>query len=124
MNESLLLDLYHHPTHFAEHKRYTHRSKVENVHCGDEIALQLLLIDGVMKKVTFCGTACSLCLATAEYLCRQLQGKPAIALKQIAKTEILKEFDVDEQHKRIRCFTLPFEAIDSLITVLQKEKSL
>ena len=51
--------------------RLAHRSgtgKAKNPFCGDEIAVDLDVVDGAMKTVGYEAKACSLCVASAEML--------------------------------------------------------
>jgi NifU-like protein involved in Fe-S cluster formation len=122
MNEALLLDLYRNPTHFVQTKRWTYKGVAVNSHCGDEISLHLHIHDNTIKKATFQGNACSLCMASAELLCRTIQGISASKIASVTVNTAFERFAVDSQHKRVQCFTLPYTALDSVIKQLDAEK--
>jgi len=88
-----------------------------NVQCGDEIALDLQVEYGNITHATYRASACSICIASAEILCRYLEGK-MVAEQQLSELQglVLRELGIDEAHKRAPCALLPLDALKSAIT--------
>lgn len=107
--------------------RLSHRSgtgKAKNPFCGDEIAVDLDVVDGAMKTVGYEAKACSLCVASAEMLSAWVEQNGGSTEDLVALTEavngVLQGQDapagfealasVAPFRARHKCVTLPFDA--------------
>ncbi|MDA9176470.1 iron-sulfur cluster assembly scaffold protein [Alphaproteobacteria bacterium] len=118
--------------------RLTQRSgsgTAKNPFCGDEIAVDLVVADGVLKTVGYEAKACSLCVASAELLSQWVEqhGGSAAELSALAEAVqgVLKGQDapagfealasVAPFRARHKCVTLPFDAAQKAVNTAVEE---
>ena len=95
----------------------------KNPFCGDEIAVDVELSEGLLKSLGYEAKACSLCVASAELLSQWVEGgatgadleKMAQSVKLALQGEAAPDgFDalasVAPFRARHKCVTLPFDA--------------
>lgn len=71
----LILDHYRHPRHKGALPAATAKSEGYNPLCGDEIALELAIEDGVIKDVAFSGRGCSISQASGSMMTDAIVGR-------------------------------------------------
>lgn len=49
--------------------------KVKNPSCGDDVTVQLDIVDGIIKDVRHIGTGCAICCSSASVMSETLKGK-------------------------------------------------
>ncbi len=102
------------------------KQKGVNASCGDEIELQLLLEDGVIRQARFTGVGCAISQASASLMTLALEGRKvgdALALAHdfsaMIRGEAPKETlgdlaafqGVSKLHARVKCATLPWQTL-------------
>lgn len=55
-----------------------------NPSCGDEIALQLRVKDGVIEEAAFVGDGCAISQASASIMCGLVEGQPVETARHLA----------------------------------------
>ena len=85
----LILDHYRHPRHKGTLPNANATAEGYNPLCGDEIAVDLLLEDGVIKDVAFHGRGCSISQASGSMMTDAVIGR--------TKEEALKVLGVFKQ---------------------------
>jgi nitrogen fixation NifU-like protein len=114
------------PVGYGIEIKATHRIERNNPLCGDEIELQFVVTDGVVKQAAFSGAACAICMASTSLLCQHLPGQATTeACKALSGfrhdladdkgprrcPEYLSPLlGVQAYPLRIACATLPWEA--------------
>ena len=89
--------------------------EASNHSCGDEITLQGEQAGGKIEKIVYKGSACSICLASAEFLCQEIEGKLVSAIDtEKEKKKLLATFSLQETDKRASCALLPYRALEQL----------
>jgi len=83
--------------------------------CGDVISMQLKVEDGVIENVVFDGSACAVTIAASSILTDALKGKSLREAKKMTKEELLELLGVELTTSRIKCASLPLEALQTLI---------
>jgi nitrogen fixation NifU-like protein len=74
--KEVILDHYKNPRNKRGMDSATVSRRKSNPLCGDEIEIHALLVDGVVKEVSFEGQGCSISQASASMLTESVQGKP------------------------------------------------
>lgn len=104
-------------------------SHFKNPSCGDDIKMQLLIIDGIIKDIRHEGIGCSICCSSASVASATLKGKNVDDALEIIKQfyEMIKglKYDatilsgdalayqgVSKFPARIRCATLAWNALE------------
>lgn len=114
MNEQKILTYFKEQNHRLQGTHDTYVAS--NASCGDEVSLQLTLNDDTIESVTFTASACSVTVASAEYLSRKIEGqsKKNISLDEL-KNELFQEFELKESDKRAACALLPHRALEVVL---------
>lgn len=101
---------------------------LRNPSCGDEITLQMLIEDGVVKDVRFKGSGCSISMASASMMTEAVKGltvDEALKLGEQFRAMIRGEEVTDDElgdlealqgvsqfPARVKCATLAWQALD------------
>lgn len=110
MYKEHILELYKSPSNFGELKNKNHEATEYNTTCGDEITMQLLVKNGLVKDVKFNGTGCVISLVSASMLTDKIKGLSLQQVKKLTKEDILKMLGVNITPGRIKCAMLGLEA--------------
>lgn len=73
--QELILQHYRHPHNKGEMETPDVSISMNNPVCGDEITLQLRVVDGRIEQIAFSGQGCSISQASASMMTKQLSGK-------------------------------------------------
>lgn len=110
-----ILDHYHNPRNFGKMKKPTHKVRVTNPLCGDEITLQLKVKKGRIIQVKFQGQGCALSQASASILTEYIKNKNLSQVKKLKPEKILKLLMGGKiSPSRINCVLLAYQALKKL----------
>jgi nitrogen fixation NifU-like protein len=101
-----ILDHYKNP---RNHGHIDHPSAVAegvNPLCGDELAIELKVEDGIVTDVRYNGRGCAISQAAASMLSDAVKGKPVAELSQIGKDDVLDELGIPLTPIRLKCALL------------------
>jgi nitrogen fixation NifU-like protein len=73
--QETILDHHRHPRNFKELENATHSSEGFNPLCGDRITVYLLVEENTIRDITFKGSGCAICTASASVMTETLTGK-------------------------------------------------
>ncbi|HUL03562.1 MAG TPA: SUF system NifU family Fe-S cluster assembly protein, partial [Gemmatimonadales bacterium] len=73
--QELILDHYRRPRNKGVLPQHTHAVALNNPLCGDEIDLQLLVEDDIIKDIRFIGRGCSISQAAASMMTQLVKEK-------------------------------------------------
>ena len=129
----VIMDNYKNP----KNKGLTHDDKYKFIHlnnpsCGDDMNVELLIEDGIIKDVRHDGHGCSICCSSASVMSETLKGKTVDEAKEIiidfyelvqgvepkneeALGEAIAYQGVSDFPARIKCATLSWKAIEAVI---------
>ena len=125
----LILDHYRNPHNKGTLIAPTCKSEGYNPVCGDEIAVELLLDEGVIKDVAFHGRGCSISQASGSMMTDAVKGRsPAEARKIVAAFKHMMTDPEDEPAEelgdlealqgvakfpvRVKCATLAWRVLE------------
>ncbi len=106
-----ILDLYKHPSNFGNLKNATHEYTEFNSLCGDEIVVQLIVENNVIKNVKFHGSGCVISLVSASLLTDKIKGMRVEDVKKLDKNDLLKLLKIRINPARLRCALLSLDAV-------------
>ncbi|MDX6494255.1 MAG: nitrogen fixation protein NifU [Gaiellales bacterium] len=101
-----ILDHYKNP---RNHGHIDHPSAVAegvNPLCGDELAIELKVEDGIVTDVRYNGRGCAISQAAASMLSDAVKGKPVAELSEIGKDDVLDELGIPLSPIRLKCALL------------------
>jgi len=73
--QSVILDHYKKPRNFRALEDADHSAEGFNPLCGDRVSVYLKLEGDVVKDVSFVGSGCAICSASASMMTESLKGK-------------------------------------------------
>ncbi len=106
-----MLELYRNPQNFGVLKNATHEKTEYNSLCGDEITVQLLVKNDVVRDVKFNGSGCVISLVSASLLTEKLKGMEKDKVMEIEKKDVLDLLGVKITSARIKCVMLALDAV-------------
>lgn len=109
MYKEHILELWKHPENFGKLKKKTHELRGFNQSCGDDVTINLLEKDGIVKDAKFAGTGCALCMASSSLLMEKIQGMKTKEVLKMSSKDILHLLEVEVHPARIKCITLSLE---------------
>ena len=132
LKREILLDHYTNPHNkgLVDDERY-HIIHNASDSCIDDIKVQMLVEDGIIKDVRFDGIGCTICFASTSIMSELIKGKTLTEAKSIIgeymnmieekpyDSDVLEEanaFDtLYKQANRIKCGTIGIKAMKELI---------
>ena len=132
LKREILLDHYTNPHNkgLVDDERY-HLIHNASDSCIDDIKVQMLVEDGIIKDVRFDGIGCTICFASTSIMSELIKGKTLTEAKSIIgeymnmieekpyDSDVLEEanaFDtLYKQANRIKCGTIGIRAMKDLI---------
>ncbi|HEB47057.1 MAG TPA: iron-sulfur cluster assembly scaffold protein [Candidatus Pacearchaeota archaeon] len=105
-----ILELYKSPSNFGTLKNPSHESTEYNSVCGDEITIQLLIKNNVVKDIKFSGSGCVISTVSASLLTDKIKGMSPEDVKELSNKDILKLLKIKITPARIKCALLSLEA--------------
>ena len=131
--QEIILDHYRHPRNAADLSEVSDEHVHENPTCGDSVKLNVNVKDGKVESVQFDGSGCAISMASASMMTELIIGKSVEEAKSLIErfTQIMRgDEDAAELEEygdlaalsgviqyplRIKCATLAWHALDSLI---------
>ncbi|MBR3228352.1 MAG: SUF system NifU family Fe-S cluster assembly protein [Erysipelotrichaceae bacterium] len=132
LKRTILLDHYQNPRNkgLVDDERY-HLVHNASDSCIDDIKVQMLMEDGVIRDVRFDGVGCTICYASTSIMSELIMGKTKDEALHIISEyyKMIDEKDYDEdlleeanafntlskQANRIKCGTIGIHAMEELI---------
>ena len=132
LKRSILLDHYQNPRNkgLIDDERY-HKEHNASESCIDDITVQVLIEDNIVKDVRFDGIGCTICFASTSIVSELVIGKTKEEALHIINeyynmvdekeydSDLLEEanaFDtLSKQANRIKCGTIGVHAIENMI---------
>ncbi len=110
--QQIILEHYHSPTHFGKPQWIpTHTQKLQNLSCGDEIEVYLLVENNIIKDVAFVGEGCSISIAATSILLGDIIGKDIDYVMKYKLEDLVTTLGITLTVSRLKCANLGLEAI-------------
>lgn len=111
----IILDYFKNPRNKGRLKNPTLTCEADNVVCGDEIKLNIILNKkGKVSKASFEGSGCAISQAAASMLTEKIIGKTLPQLKKLTKEDIIKMLGIKISAAREKCALLALSALEKL----------
>jgi nitrogen fixation protein NifU and related proteins len=101
-----ILDHYKNPRNHGHIEQPSAVAEGVNPLCGDELAIELKVEDGVVTDVRYNGRGCAISQAAASMLSDAVKGKPVAELSEIGKDDVLDELGIPLTPIRLKCAML------------------
>ena len=117
-----LLDHFRHPRNRGELPDAQVSTEALNPSCGDEIALQIRVDDGILSQIAFMGKGCVISQAAASLLTELVKGKRVEELEGLTKDDMTSLVGISLGPTRLRCALLALESLHNAL-LLYKESN-
>ena len=101
-----ILDHYKNPRNHGHIDDPSAIAEGVNPLCGDELAIELKVEDGIVTDVRYNGRGCAISQAAASMLSDAVKGKPVEDLAEIGKDDVLDELGIPLSPIRLKCAML------------------
>lgn len=107
------------------------KAHIKNPSCGDDITMEALVEDGIVKEIRHQGSGCSICCSSASVLSEVLKGKTVERAKELIEDfySMIKGEDIDNEEleealvyqgvskfpARIKCATVSWKALERVL---------
>lgn len=111
-NQDLILDHYHHPKNFGKLDAPMYRAETENLSCGDSLAVDIIVKDGIIERVGWTGNGCALSQASISMLSEHITGWNIEDVKKLSSGDVFTLLGTDSfSPARTRCALLSLETV-------------
>ena len=112
----------------------TVKERGHNPSCGDEITLELAIVDGVIVEAAFNGTGCAISQASTDMMIELMRGKTVTEARQLAELfiamihgEVTDDTELDALDEaaalknistmpaRVKCATLAWHTLEQCV---------
>ncbi len=116
-----ILDHYRNPRNSGHLDHPTVSAEGVNPLCGDELAVELLVTDGVVEDVRFNGRGCAISQAAASMISDAVKGRTVADVARISREEVLDELGIPLTPIRLKCALLSIGVIKVALAELNGE---
>jgi nitrogen fixation protein NifU and related proteins len=101
-----ILDHYKNPRNHGHLDNPTATAEGVNPLCGDELSVEVLVEDGIVKDIRYDGHGCAISQAAASMLSEVVKGRPVAELSDLGKDDVLDELGIPLSPIRLKCALL------------------
>jgi nitrogen fixation NifU-like protein len=110
-----LLDHYRHPRNYGKLIDAQAAAEVDNPSCGDRIALQIQVEDGILIGIAFEGKGCVISQASASMMTEHIVRLSLEELKSFTQENMRSLLKIELGPTRMRCALLSLETLHKAI---------
>ena len=132
--QDIIMDHNRRPRNFGPVDQPTHKKEGYNPLCGDQIEIELKILDGIVVDVGFTGVGCAISKSSASMMTEEIKGKELKVVESMFEQfrrmiTVKDQMDLDEDllgdleilqgvsryPARIKCATLAWHTLHSAI---------
>lgn len=110
-----ILDHYKHPRGAGSLPNPTVTHREENLSCGDDLSIDLLIENEIIKDVAWRGEGCAISQAAMSILFEELTGKTAKDIAEMKPADIHALLGVPVGPRRFKCALLCLHALKNAL---------
>ena len=115
MYQQHILENYRNPDNFGKLDSPTHQSTMHNPLCGDDISINLSIINNKLKGIKFTGNGCAISIASSSLTTEKVKDMNINEIMNLKKEFVLELLQIPISQVRLKCALLPLEAIQKAI---------
>lgn len=108
-----ILDHYRSPRNFGHLDQVSASAEDINPLCGDQIRVELLVEDGIVKDLRFSGKGCAISQASTSMLTEEVKGMKVEDVAKLTKEAVLQNVGIGISPTRLKCATLGLRVLKS-----------
>jgi len=116
-----ILDHFKHPRNTGSLTAPTITHREENLSCGDDLTLSLLIEDDTIKSLAWHGEGCAISQAAMSLLSEGLIGLAVSDAEALTKEKILEILGVPVGPSRLKCALLCLHTLKNGLLVAKKQ---
>jgi nitrogen fixation protein NifU and related proteins len=101
-----ILDHYRNPRNHGHLESPTTTAEGVNPLCGDELAVELVVEDGVVRDIRYNGRGCAISQAAASMISDVAKGKTVEEVAALGREDVLEELGIPLTPIRLKCALL------------------
>ncbi len=106
-----ILEHYRDPRNYGTLENPDVHSEDSNPLCGDQLAMDLHVVDDHVTEVRFRGRGCAISQAAASMLSEKIEGKTVQEVVALGKDDVLEDLGIDISPARTKCAFLPLRVL-------------
>jgi nitrogen fixation protein NifU and related proteins len=107
----IILDHFRNPRNKGTLEPADYSYEDTNPLCGDEVRIDLRVVDGKVSEIGFTGRGCAVSQASASILTEMIEGMPIDEVKTLTKDDLLDEIGIPVSPARLKCALLPLKVL-------------
>jgi nitrogen fixation NifU-like protein len=115
MEDNAVLLAWKSPFCRERHPEYSHHGRAVSTACGDEIDLDVDVVDGKIRAASFEGDGCVICLGMASLLTEHLVGQSVDDIRCMVEPDMLGLAGVVIDRRRRDCALVAFKALSAAL---------
>ena len=117
-----ILDHYRDPRNYGTLENPDVHWEDANPLCGDQLAMDLHIVDNCVTEVRFRGRGCAISQATASMLSEMIEGRTLDEVRALGKQEVLEALGIPISPARTKCAFLSLRVLHRGLAVAGLEK--
>lgn len=118
----IILEHHKSPHNFGTLDPADYTAEDTNPLCGDQIRVDLRVVDNIVTEVAFTGRGCAVSIASASMLTDMIKGMTLDEVRAITKDDLLEEIGIPVSPARIKCATLGLNVMNLGIALKEAHK--
>ena len=115
-----IIDHYRHPRNKGHLDAADIHYHDVNPFCGDEITIELRVVEGRVVEAAFDGKGCAISQASASMLTEEILGKTLDEVKLLEKEDVLEMLGIPIGPVRLKCALLPLKVLKAGVWGLEE----
>jgi nitrogen fixation NifU-like protein len=107
----IILDHYRNPRNRGTLDPADYTYEDVNPLCGDEIRIDVRVVDDKVSEIKFSGRGCAISQASTSMLTEMVEGLPLDEVKALTKDDLLEELAIPVSPARMKCALLGLKVL-------------
>ena len=117
-----ILEHYRNPRNYGTLEHPNAHAEDSNPLCGDQLAIDLLVEDNLVKEVRFKGRGCAISQASASMLSELIEGHTVDEVIKLGKDDVLDALGISISPARTKCAFLSLRVLHRSLALAGLEK--
>ncbi len=106
-----ILEHYRNPRNYGKLDNPDIHAEDSNPLCGDQLGIDLMIEDDLVKEVRFQGRGCAISQSAASMLSEMIEGKTVTEVRALGKEDVLDALGVPISPARTKCAFLSLRVL-------------